>query len=134
MGDRCSVELLCRREDAARFEDAGFGEAHWGEKDPRHVARMFCEQADCGASSDLERIAAQGVAFIGASGAGDEYPAGVFASDGRRYDEASSLSDQIGAAPVAEVRQNGRIGRERAAAIRRYYQTLKAAKRKLGLA
>ena len=32
MGDRCSVELLCRKEDAAWFEEIGFVKVDWGEQ------------------------------------------------------------------------------------------------------
>jgi hypothetical protein len=42
MGDRCSVEILCHKDDATRFEALNFVRATWGEQ-PGHLVRMFEE-------------------------------------------------------------------------------------------
>ena len=132
MGDRCSVEIVCRKHDAKHFDEIGFVEAEWGDE-PEHLARMFCEQANYGASTELEVLAGKGIVFIGASGVGDEYPAGVFASDGKGYAEAVTVSDGIEAKPIAEIGDGGSADSKTLALIKRYYETLKAAKKALGL-
>ena len=131
MGDRCGVELLCHRNDVKRFEDIGFVKVDWGEKSDTLV-RMFEEEANYGAESELQTLADNGVVFIGASGAGDEYSACVFASDGKRFVSANSAADTIEATPVAEIDTDGNADPHTIRAIKRYYRTLKTAKKKLG--
>jgi len=132
MGDRCSVEVLCHKHDAKRFEALDFVQVDWGEQ-PDHLARMFEEQANYGAESDLQALADQRMVFIGASGAGAEYPAAVFASDGKRFVSVSSLADGIDSKPVVEIEADGNADRDTMKAIKRYYRVLKAAKKNLGI-
>ena len=133
MGDRCSVEILCHQDDAKRFETLGFVQATWGAQ-PEHLARMFEEQADYAAESDLQALAKMGVVFIGASGAGDEYSAALFAGDGKRFVSVNSHSDRIDSKPVVEIDADGNADPAMMKAIKRYYRALKAAKKKLGIA
>ena len=132
MGDRCGVEVLCHENDIKRFEDIGFVKVSWGERSD-NLCRMFEEEANYGAESELQTLADNGVVFFGVSGAGDEYPAAVFASDGKRFVSVNSAADAIEAKPVAEIDLNGNADLGTLKAIKRYYRTLKAAKKKLGI-
>lgn len=132
MGDRCSVEVLCHKDNTKRFEELGFVQVDWGNQ-PEHLARMFEEQANYGAESDLQSLVRLGVAFIGASGAGVEYPAAVFACDSKRFVSVNSLSDGIESRPVVEIDADGNADPDTMTAIKRYYRVLKAAKKKLGI-
>ena len=133
MGDRCSVEILCHKDDAKRFETLGFVRATWGEQ-PDNLVRMFEEQADYAAESDLRALAKAGVVFIGASGAGDDYSAALFAGDGKRFVSVNSHADSIGSKPVVEIDADGIADPAMMKAIKRYYKALKAAKKMLGIA
>jgi len=97
------------------------------------LARVFEEQANYGAESDLQALADMGMIFIGASGAGAEYPTAVFASDGKRFVSAHSLADGIESKPVVEIDADGNADPDTMKAIKRYYRVLKAAKKKLGI-
>ncbi len=132
MGDRCSVEVLCRKDDAKRFEALDFVQAEWGEQ-PDHLAHMFEEQANYGAASDLQALADDGVVFVGASGVRNEASAAVFASDGKKFLSVNSLSDTIDSKPIAEIDADGNADPGTLKAITRYFATLKAAKKKLGI-
>ena len=132
MGDRCNVEFICRRDDAKRVEALGFVQADWGEQHG-HLVRMFEEEVNYGAETELKALTDVGVVFIGASGAGDEYPAAVFASDGKRFVSVNSLSDGIESQPVSVIDADGNADPGTLKAIKRYYRTLKAAKKKLGI-
>ncbi len=133
MGDRCSVEVLCNKNDAKRFEGIGFVQVHWA-KHSDSIAHMFAEETDYGAATDLQVLAKQGTVFIGASGPGDEYSAAVFASDGKRLMSVKSLTGIMESQPAADIDSNGNADPEMMTAIKRYYTTLKAAKAKLKIA
>ena len=133
MGDRCHVEMLCHKVDVKRFEELGFVKAAWANPSD-HLARMFDEQANYGAESDLQALADTGVAFIGASGAGDEYHAAVFACDGKRLVSVNSLSDGIESQPVTAIDPDGNADPGTMKSIKSYYRTLKNAKKKQGIA
>jgi len=87
MGDRCYMEVTCRREDVARFEELGFSIQKWDNPQPEApVVTMVDEEANYAHYGEMPT----NVPYFGHNTAGGEYGDAVFACDGRRYAEVES--------------------------------------------
>ena len=139
MGDRCYMEIVCRREDVPLFEQVGFllrGGCSFRD------GRLQCDYADEAGSAvvhlsqDEANYACQvgsgsagfgllpkGVPFYGTHSAGGDYGDGVFATLGRSLDYATAL--QNSSAPAVELHPiTGKIDPRRLRAARHYLKTL----------
>ena len=91
MGDRCYMELTCRKKDQALFEKIGF--IAQGESDEfPHCVEMVDYEANYGHSGDLPID----VVYFGTHAAGDGYGAQSFACDGHTYLEQPTDYDSGG--------------------------------------
>ena len=139
MGDRCRMEIVCRREDAPLFELLGFsvecgftlrhGRLHYdsavaavspvvqlGEDEVNYAASVGSGNAGFG---DLPKR----VPFFGSHGPGCSYGDGVFSTLGRSLHYAPTLYDS--AIPAVEVDPvTGEIDARRLREARRYVVTL----------
>jgi hypothetical protein len=146
MGDRCRMEIVCRREDAPLFEPEGFaiecgftlrhGRLHYdsavvaesavvqlGQDEVNYAASVGDGEAGFG---DLP----QRVLFYGSHGPGCSYGDGVFASLGRKLHYALALHDS--AFPAVELDpETGKIDARRLREARQYLATLAKARAKL---
>ncbi len=146
MGDRCRMEIVCRREDAPLFEPEGFaiecgftlrhGLLHYdstvvaesavvqlGQDEVNYAASVGSGKAGFG---DLPPR----VPFFGSHGPGCSYGDGVFASLGRKLHYAPALYDS--AFPAVELDpETGRIDARRLREARQYLVTLAKVRDKL---
>lgn len=83
MSDRICVSILCRKEDADRFdEDFGLSETIEDSALPAHLVRLQDSESSIVVPDDLP----PDVPFIGCYDSGPEHPGGVFACDGSDKD------------------------------------------------
>jgi hypothetical protein len=139
MGDRCHMEIVCRREDAPLFEPEGFaiecgftlrhGRLHYdsavsavsavvqlGQDEVNYAASVGDGKAGFG---DLPMR----VPFFGTHGPGGDYGDGVFATLGRRLHYALALHNS--AVPAVELDlSTGKLVERQLRAARRYLATL----------
>lgn len=89
MGDRCYMEVICKPEDVARFEDLGFTRQEDMESG---LAYLVDEQADYGHSTEMP----PDLVYYGGTGAGGSYGPEEFACEGKGYTAISSEQDGAG--------------------------------------
>lgn len=101
MGDRCYMEIKCRRLDVQRFIDAGF---HYAPSDDDGVIATMCEEErNFGDTDSLPRD----IPYTGFHDAGDEYAGSVFACDGVEFVEIEALGNTL--LPAVAVDEHGRV-------------------------
>ncbi len=139
MGDRCRMEIVCRRKDAPLFEHVGFaiecgftlrhGRLHYdsvvvaesavvqlGQDEVNYAASVGDGNAGFG---DLPMR----VPFFGTHGSGGDYGEGVFATLGRKLHYALALHNS--AVPAVELDQRtGKVVERQLRTARRYLATL----------
>jgi len=125
MGDRCTVYVTCRKEDAASFVEGGLVE-DGTDPENEHLVQLCDEQANYADNGLLSALAARGVAYFGFHTAGANYGPCVFASDGKKYAEATS--SEVGGEPVARVGEHGGVNAADVHKAARYFGTLARAK------
>lgn len=87
MGDRCYMEITCRRKDSEEFESLGFTAHDWNnERADSSTVVMVDEEANY---AHYDKMLTN-VPYHGHNGRGDNYGDGVFACDGRRYAEVQA--------------------------------------------
>ena len=123
MGDRCAAYVTCRKVDVPKFREEGFDE-DWDEDDG--LAHLCNEEANYGGTEALTALAKQGIVFFGHHEAGGNYGPCVFASDGKKYAEATS--SEVGGEPVARVGEDGQVNAADVHQAARYFGTLARAK------
>ncbi|MCK6440438.1 MAG: hypothetical protein L6Q71_09610 [Planctomycetes bacterium] len=69
------------------------------------VVELCYEQLNYAAHDELTEAAGKGIVFYGSHGAGGDYPAGVFASNGKRFMVCNAVDNC--AAPVAAIESDG---------------------------
>lgn len=79
MGDRCYMEIHCRRQDAARFDDLGFVNQDEDAGPPDQTIHMVDEQANYAHYDTMPTD----VPWLGSSGMGGSYNSTVWACDGK---------------------------------------------------
>jgi hypothetical protein len=124
MADVCSSQVTCREQDQKEFTWMGY---RLRQRLGNGCVQLIDDQADHGHNQELQKIAGQGVAFHGHSGAGNDYPPVVFASDGTEYATCDTIiCDGL---PAREVQEDGTVrGRESA---EKYWRVLKSARARL---
>lgn len=131
MGDRAYMEVVCRREDAGRFEDLGFCEQEWGTDFPEGVVFLVDEEANYGHDSAMQELSASGIAFCARHDEGGDYHAAVIASDGSR---CCSVESPFGdGRPHVAVNPDGNVDAVAMKAAAEYYAVESAARRVLGI-
>jgi hypothetical protein len=131
MGDRAYMEVVCRREDAGRFEDLGFCEQEWRADLPNSVAFLVDEEANYGHNSAIQELSAKGVVFCARHDEGGDYHAVVIASDGPHLCQAESPFGD--GRPCIAVLPDGSLDGEAMQAAKEYYAAEAAARRALGI-
>lgn len=81
MGDRCYMELTCRKADKALFEELGFTKQYEVEPPYVNCVTMVDQEASYGHFDDMPKH----VVYFGTSGNGGSYDAEVYACDGETY-------------------------------------------------
>ena len=90
MGDRCYMQLTCRRTDQSVFEEIGFGrESDFDDPNFPDCVEMIDLEANYAHASDLPT----NVVYMGTHDAGYEYGPEAFACDGETYLEQASDSE-----------------------------------------
>ena len=80
MGDRCYMQLTCKKNDRSIFEELGF--ASEGESDDfSSCLEMVDVEANYGHAGDLPKE----IVYLGTHAAGDAYGPEAFACDGKTY-------------------------------------------------
>lgn len=102
MGDRCNVDLTCRRCDMPVFEKIGFA-ASYDLTTDHPVVDMNGEELSYGAEGSLMQIAEDGIPFYGDHDAGYSYGAAAFAAQGGRFATVPALKG----IPAAEIDKTG---------------------------
>jgi hypothetical protein len=96
MGDRCYMQITCRKQDVQEFEDLGFT------LEIEHADGTVVvtdPEVNYGNTEDLPRH----LPFTGWHGAGDCYGGMAFASDGERFAEVQTTHDDELCVLVNEV-------------------------------
>ncbi len=84
MGDRCYMQITCRRQDQDKFAALGFTAQDWDNPEPNSaVIVMVDEEANYAHASELPRD----IPYYGFNGAGGNYGDGVCACDGKQLAE-----------------------------------------------
>jgi len=115
MGDRCYMEITCRREDQGRFEALGF--TAQGSASP--FVEMVDDQANYAHYGNLPTD----IPYHGHFGAGSEYGPGKVACDGKSLAEVDT--GQSGGFVVDWDEKRNRPSLRSLKAIRRYLKTRK---------
>jgi hypothetical protein len=131
MGDRAYMEVVCRRSDAAVFEDLGFCEQDWRTELPEDVAFLVDDEANYGHDDSIRRLAAEGLAFCARHGEGGDYHAAVIASDGSRFCSIETLFGD--GRPHVPVQPDGTIEGDAMRNATEYYRIEAAARQVLGV-
>lgn len=115
MSDTTYSRIHCRSRSVERFRELGY------EIECEHegVAELLDTCANYGNAEELKALSAEGFAFAGQHGPGDEYGCYVQASTGRRFVEVPA--DQEGF-PVARVLSDGKVDRKELAEARKYWR------------
>lgn len=129
MGDRAYMEVVCRREDAGRFEDLGFCEQEWRADLPESLAFLVDEEANYGHNGAIHELAAEGIVFCARHDEGGDYRAAVIASDGSRLCQADSPFGD--GRPCVAVLPDGSLDPAGLQATKEYYAAEIAARRSL---
>ena len=88
MGDRCYMQVTCRRQDQSRFEELGF-HLEFEQSDNCPVIEMIDEEANYAHSGHLPTD----IPFLASHGAGGNYGDGRIACDGKHCAEVGATSD-----------------------------------------
>jgi len=130
MGDRCWVDLKCRKSDLTKIS-----QHIWGEDDPFEDIYDETEQwiqglileVNYGAWTELSELASEGVPFIVQTGPGGDYGPGSQVSDGVTCAEVEASHNGY---PVLEMGAEGvpKFDKE-AGRIRNYYEILERAEK-----
>ena len=87
MGDRCYMEITCRRQDQERFEALGFIAQKWNNPaSDSPLVVMVDEEANYAHSGNLPTD----IPYHGFNGPGGNYGDGVCACDGKEYAEVET--------------------------------------------
>src|ERR1051325_8192342 len=90
MGDRCYMEVTCRRKDVKCFEDLGFAMQDWNNENPDSpTVVMVDEEANYAHSGRMPT----NIPYHGHNGAGGCYGESAFACDGERFAEVEAGHD-----------------------------------------
>src|SRR3954452_13243867 len=85
MGDRCYMQVTCRRKDLEEFESIDFAMQDWNNENPDSpTVVMVDEEANHGHCDEMPT----NIPYHGYNGHGDNYGDAAFACDGKRYAEA----------------------------------------------
>lgn len=115
MGDRCYMQVTCRRKDSEEFEDIDFTMQDWNNENPDSpTVVMVDEEANHGHCDEMPT----NIPYHGYNGHGDNYGDSAFACDGKRYAEAPTGYD--GGFVVQWDQVKGRPTPQSLRAIRRY--------------
>ena len=146
MSDRCSMQIVCRREDAPSFEELGFGFESgliFKKGDLRPDAKVRAESsvvllgqgevnyaASVGDGKDGFGDLPRGLIYYGSHGSGSEYGEGVFATMGTTLVYARTLWGSNW--PAVEFNlTTGRLDRVGLKVAKKYVATLGLVKRAL---
>lgn len=88
MGDRCYMQVTCRRQDQSTFEALGF-HLDFEEAPDCPIVELIDEEANYAHHGDLPTK----VPFLASHGPGGNYGDGKIACDGRRYAEVEAGHD-----------------------------------------
>jgi hypothetical protein len=88
MGDRCFMQVTCRRQDQARFADLGF-RLEFEQERGCPVIEMIDEEANYAHSGRMPTD----IPYRAEHGSGSNYGEGHIVCDGSRYAEAGGTSD-----------------------------------------
>ena len=99
MGDRCYMEVYCRRCDVARFEDLGFVD----EGDEGEGVRMVDEEANFAHSGHMPTD----IPWHGHSSDGADYGAASYACDGQQLHEVPEGHGNTGLVFTWDEKTNG---------------------------
>jgi hypothetical protein len=90
MGDRCYMQITCRRQDQERFSALGFTAQDWDNPEPDSpLVVMVDEEANYAHSGELPGD----IPYYGFNGAGGNYGDGVCACDGKQLAEQETGHD-----------------------------------------
>jgi hypothetical protein len=139
MGDRCWLQVSCRKSDLKKITEQFGGVSYGLPEDPED--HPFSEIIDdektwmtgqideinYGGLTDLEELAEAGIPFTGSSGTGGGYGPAVMACDGKTFFHMGASWDGY---PFVEIGPNGElIPKGVMQRIREYYLILDRAKR-----
>ena len=88
MGDRCYMQVTCRRQDQAQFEELGF-HLDFEQSTNSPIVELIDEEANY---AHADHLPAE-VPFLASHGAGGNYGDGRIACDGEHYAEVGATSD-----------------------------------------
>jgi hypothetical protein len=88
MGDRCFMQVTCRRQDIAEFEALGF-HLEFEPSPDSPVVELIDEEANYAHADQLPTE----VPFLASHGAGGNYGDGKIVCDGNQYAEVGATSD-----------------------------------------
>ena len=88
MGDRCYMQITCRRQDISEFEALGF-HFEFEQTADSPIVELIDEEANYAHADQLPTE----VPFLASHGAGGNYGDGKIACDGNRYAEVGATSD-----------------------------------------
>jgi hypothetical protein len=88
MGDRCYMQVTCRRQDRARFEELGFEPEFEDSKDSPLIT-LADEEANYAHYNDMP----VDIPYYGSNGSGGDYGPGFIACDGSRFAEVTGTQD-----------------------------------------
>ena len=86
MGDRCYMEVTCRRQDQERFVALGFTAQDWNEPSNPALVVMVDEEANYAHSGDMPTD----IPYHGFNGGGGNFGDGALACDGKVYAEVET--------------------------------------------
>jgi hypothetical protein len=125
------MEVVCRREDADRFESLGFCEQDWRTDLPESVVFMVDEEANYGHNAAIQDLSAQGIVFCARHDEGGDYHAAVIASNGSMLCQADSPFGD--GRPCVAVLPDGSVDEQGLRAATEYYAAEAAARLALGI-
>ena len=88
MGDRCYMQVTCRRQDQSRFEELGFS-LEFEQSADSPIVELIDEEANYAHADELPTE----VPFLAQHGAGGNYGDGKIACDGNHCAEVGATSD-----------------------------------------
>ncbi len=88
MGDRCSMQVTCRRQDRARFEALGF-DLEFEESSDSPILVMADQEANYAHCNELPAD----IPYHGHNASGDDYGPGNVACDGTQFADVPATTD-----------------------------------------